>query len=164
MSHELRTPLNQIVGHRELLLDELEGRVDGPSAASMGLLEVITNMFGMSKIEAGQSAVTVEEFTAAELINNLIQSFGARARRGANMLRVRCPESPIRLKTGASCGPSSQAAWSSAPQVDAVHNHCSGLPYVLAPMAAAHTVFAMRSPERDWRHNIDRAGSSICGA
>ena len=106
MSHELRTPLSQIIGYSELLLEELqetggEGAedVERIHVASLGLLEVIGNILDMSKIEAGKQAVAVEEFSAAELVDNLVHSFGTQARRRGNVIRVRVPDALAPLHT-----------------------------------------------------------------
>lgn len=103
MSHELRTPLSQIIGYSELLLEEVpgdrsSGDIERLHLASLGLLEVIGNILDMSRLEAGKETVEVESFSAAELVENLIQSMSVLARRRGNLLRVRCSEelSPLR--------------------------------------------------------------------
>ncbi|HEY0135429.1 MAG TPA: HAMP domain-containing sensor histidine kinase [Nannocystis sp.] len=100
MSHELRTPLNQIIGYSELLLEEMAdgspddaaGDVERIHYASLNLLEMVTNVLDLSKIEAGTMAVAVETFEVAELVENLVQSFATQAHQGGNVIRVRCPE------------------------------------------------------------------------
>jgi signal transduction histidine kinase len=100
MSHELRTPLNQIIGYSELLLEEIaDGAPDDAAAdvqrihlASLNLLEMISNVLDLSKIEAGTLAVTVEPVELPELIENLAQSFATQASQRGNVIRVRVPD------------------------------------------------------------------------
>ncbi len=105
MSHELRTPLNQIIGFSELLLEELSDGAAGDIAgdvqrihfASQNLLEMITNVLDLAKIEAGTMAVSVEDVDVAELVENVVQSFAMQAHQRNNVIRVRCPNDLPRL-------------------------------------------------------------------
>lgn len=108
MSHELRTPLHQIIGYSELLLEELEdGEPAGSAAqdigrihfASLNLLEMISNVLDLSKIEAGTTAISAEPVDPVELVEGLVQSFASAALRRGNTLRVRCPEGLGPLRT-----------------------------------------------------------------
>lgn len=63
MSHQLRTPLNAIIGFSELMGSELFGPLGHPKyveyardviSSAQGLLELITDILDMSKIESGE--------------------------------------------------------------------------------------------------------------
>ena len=100
MSHELRTPLNQIIGYSELLLEEIHAGAGDDAAAdierihfaSLNLLEMITNVLDLSKIEAGTLALGLETFDVGALVETVVQSFAAPAGQRGNVIRVRCPE------------------------------------------------------------------------
>lgn len=70
MSHELRTPLNSILGFSELLEDEGPGPLNEKQRRYVGhirsagrhLLELINDILDLSKIEAGQLEMHVEDF------------------------------------------------------------------------------------------------------
>lgn len=107
MSHELRTPMNQIIGYCELLgeeademaADQLRADVENIRVAATNLLEVLTNILELSRIETGRVSVLVEPFPAAELIESLVQGFASHAARQGNILRVRCPADIGSVKT-----------------------------------------------------------------
>jgi signal transduction histidine kinase len=65
MSHELRTPLNAIIGFSEMMMQQLLGPIGndryvdyikGINESGEHLLDLITDILDMSKIEAGKSA------------------------------------------------------------------------------------------------------------
>jgi PAS domain S-box-containing protein len=77
VSHELRTPLNAILGFAQLLeMDELQSRqhesVDQILKAGRHLLELINEVLEISRIEAGNLAISLEpvqvEATIAEVL------------------------------------------------------------------------------------------------
>src|SRR5205807_7416686 len=72
MSHELRTPLNAILGYTELILDSIYGE---PSDKMRGVLErlqangkhllgLINDVLDLSKIEAGQLTLSLDDLLA----------------------------------------------------------------------------------------------------
>ena len=76
MSHELRTPLNSVIGYSSVILNEWLGPV-GPEQkeklaivlrAGKHLLSLINDVIDVSKIEAGQLDVHVEEFDLFDLV------------------------------------------------------------------------------------------------
>jgi len=70
MSHELRTPLNAIIGFSQMMSDQVFGKIDNPKYVEYAedirisahhLLAVIGDILDLSKIEALQGAVDIEE-------------------------------------------------------------------------------------------------------
>ena len=80
MSHELRTPLNSIIGFTDLLLESVFGElseeqlefVKDIDESSNHLLDMITNILDISKIEAGQVALKIEEINLINLVDHQI--------------------------------------------------------------------------------------------
>lgn len=76
MSHEIRTPLNAIIGFlRELDKHELselqKSYIQNSSIASKHLLSIINNILDMSKIEAGEMSLDLEDFVFEKSISNV---------------------------------------------------------------------------------------------
>ena len=82
MSHELRTPLNAILGYSELLVDGIYGAV--PEKA-MGVLErvqnngkhllaLINDVLDLSKIEAGQLVLTLEDYALPDVVQSVVNT------------------------------------------------------------------------------------------
>jgi signal transduction histidine kinase len=79
MSHELRTPLNAILGYTELILDSIYG--DMPQEAhevlervqSNGkhLLGLINDVLDLSKIEAGQLTLSLDDYSIKDVVHNV---------------------------------------------------------------------------------------------
>jgi len=78
MSHELRTPLNAILGYTELILDNIYGempdKVRGVLERVLNngrhLLGLINDVLDLSKIEAGQFALSLSDYS----LNNVVQT------------------------------------------------------------------------------------------
>ena len=77
MSHELRTPLNAILGFSQLIRDEKMGALGTPAYgeyagdifnAGEHLLEIISNVLDISKIEFGKTELNEEILDPAELV------------------------------------------------------------------------------------------------
>ncbi|MGE5393478.1 MAG: PAS domain S-box protein [Candidatus Saccharibacteria bacterium] len=74
MSHELRTPLNSIIGFSDFMLDPMFGLEEHAEFAKIikengnNLLEIISNIMDLSKIESGQMMVVKNEFSLNRLI------------------------------------------------------------------------------------------------
>jgi PAS domain S-box-containing protein len=79
MSHELRTPINAIIGYNELLLEGIYGAlnaeqfrgIDRSQRAARHLLDLVTDVLDLSKIEAGKMEIVVEPTILTELVNDL---------------------------------------------------------------------------------------------
>ncbi len=80
MSHELRTPLNAIIGFSELLesqtseaLNDKQQRwVSHVRTAGKHLLQLINDILDLSKIEAGELTLHVEDFPLAEVLPEVL--------------------------------------------------------------------------------------------
>ncbi|HEY2444423.1 MAG TPA: HAMP domain-containing sensor histidine kinase, partial [Rhizomicrobium sp.] len=78
MSHELRTPLNAIIGFSDMMLQGIFGPLENQygeyvgliNKAGLHLLEVISNILDMSKLEAGKFVLHVENVDIAGLIGD----------------------------------------------------------------------------------------------
>src|SRR5487761_1237484 len=88
MSHELRTPLNAIIGFSEVMLTEMLGPLGDRRYceyaqdihnAGKHLLEVIGDLFDMSKIESGKFELDPEWFDLGELIDSVLRIVRDRA-------------------------------------------------------------------------------------
>lgn len=78
MSHELRTPLNAIIGFSDLLSIQenidplLKEQVSFIQNAGYDLLDKITNVLSLSRLEEGKVKVIQENFTLSELLDECI--------------------------------------------------------------------------------------------
>jgi PAS domain S-box-containing protein len=94
MSHELRTPMNAIIGYTELLAEECEE--DGNEAylpdlkkvqaAGKHLLSLINDVLDLSKVEAGRMDLFTEDFSVAELVNDVVATTHPLIAKGGNRL------------------------------------------------------------------------------
>lgn len=82
MSHEIRTPLNGIISIASLLEmselnDEQKEDVADLKASSNQLLEIISNILDLSKIESGKMYLDYQKFSPVHLVNDLTRIFSA---------------------------------------------------------------------------------------
>lgn len=76
ISHEIRTPLHGILGHLELLARAPLGsasleRVQRLRQSADSLMDIITDVLDLSRIESGQWALTPERFNPAALLERV---------------------------------------------------------------------------------------------
>jgi PAS domain S-box-containing protein len=80
MSHELRTPLNAVIGFSELLKmktigninEKQENYVDNIRYGGKHLLDIITDILDLSKVEAGKMDLFIEKVSVPETINEVL--------------------------------------------------------------------------------------------
>ncbi|MCC6597895.1 MAG: PAS domain-containing protein [Alphaproteobacteria bacterium] len=89
MSHELRTPLNAIIGFSEMIERQLLGPigtekyldyVGGIRESGEHLLDLISDILDMSKIEAGKYVLDLEELQVGKVIKLAVHMIEGRAR------------------------------------------------------------------------------------
>jgi signal transduction histidine kinase len=88
MSHELRTPLNAILGYTEMMVDGLYGDLPAKAQTTLErvqsngkhLLGLINDVLDLSKIEAGQLALAIEEYSVADMVSTVMSATESLAR------------------------------------------------------------------------------------
>lgn len=82
MSHELRTPLNAILGFTELLQDGLYGELpdrakgvlDRVQANGTHLLGLINDVLDLSKLEAGELSLLLDDYSMRNVIDHVVST------------------------------------------------------------------------------------------
>ncbi|QTT85994.1 ATP-binding protein [Pseudomonas chlororaphis] len=103
MSHEIRTPLYGVLGTLELLahtrLDvQQKGYLRAIESSSATLLQLICDVLDVSKIEAGQLALELSEFSVLELVQQIVQGYAAAAQsKGLQLYACLDPQLPDRV-------------------------------------------------------------------
>ena len=88
MSHELRTPLNSIIGFTDVILEGLDGPLTQRQAHDLQLvhnnglhlLNLITDILDMAKIEAGKLNLSLEPFNLYDVLREVIDTTSPLAR------------------------------------------------------------------------------------
>jgi signal transduction histidine kinase len=96
MSHELRTPLNVILGYAELILDRIYGEVPEKideillrvQQSGRHLLGLINDVLDLSKIEAGELRLSLNDYSMAEVVKTVVTAVEALAAEKRLMLTV----------------------------------------------------------------------------
>jgi len=99
MSHELRTPLNAIIGYSEILKEDLEDLghedltkdIDKITGAGRHLLDLISDVLDLSKIEAGHMDMHLETFEILPLVHSIEAILLPMVKKRGNELIVNCP-------------------------------------------------------------------------
>jgi PAS domain S-box-containing protein len=97
MSHELRTPLNSIIGFTGVLQGGLAGPVNEEQAKQLGmvrgsarhLLELISDVLDLSKIEAGELRVAADPFDLQASLERVQASLAPMARKAGLSLDLK---------------------------------------------------------------------------
>jgi len=101
MSHELRTPLNAIIGFSDLIKnmkmapqDVESGRDYAGHISNAGrhLLEVVSDILDISKIESGTFALNLEPCNIGEIVESAVAMVSERIAAKQQRLQVRLPE------------------------------------------------------------------------
>jgi signal transduction histidine kinase len=87
MSHELRTPLNAVLGYTELIVDGLYGEIpdkakevlDRVQINGKHLLGLINDVLDLSKIEAGQLKLALEDYSMKSVVDAVVATAGSLA-------------------------------------------------------------------------------------
>jgi PAS domain S-box-containing protein len=89
MSHELRTPLNSIIGFSEMMLHGVMGTVKPDNyhkylelinESGSHLLSLISDILDISKVEAGETALEVEDLDVFETVTNCVEMIRGRSK------------------------------------------------------------------------------------
>jgi signal transduction histidine kinase len=96
MSHELRTPLTSVIGYSEMMLEGLGGPLTAEQREYVGiimekgenLLQLITSILDISKIEAGRVRLVLTEVDAGQLMRDAVATVLPLARKKG--LKVAC--------------------------------------------------------------------------
>ncbi|NQU71127.1 MAG: PAS-domain containing protein [Rhodospirillales bacterium] len=107
MSHELRTPLNAIIGITEILEEDAveDGDTDlveplqRISRAGRHLLNLISDILDLSKIEAGMIELHMESFDLGAAIDDCVDMAGSLATQNRNKIEVHHPDTSVRMVT-----------------------------------------------------------------
>ncbi len=100
MSHELRTPLNSIIGFTSLILMGMAGKINEEQekqllmvkSSANHLLELITDVIDVSKIEADQIDLSIEDFNLFEILQEIKDSFKILAEQKGLKLVLEAPK------------------------------------------------------------------------
>ncbi|HEY6003442.1 MAG TPA: ATP-binding protein [Anaeromyxobacter sp.] len=101
MSHELRTPLTSVIGYSEMMLEGLGGPLTSEQREYLGiimekgenLLQLITSILDISKIEAGRVRLVLSEVDAAQVMRDAVATVLPLARKKG--LKVSCEPGPL---------------------------------------------------------------------
>lgn len=96
MSHELRTPLNAILGYAEMLQEEaadeenqaLSEDLSRINVAAHHLLDLISDILDLSKIEAGRIELCPEEIAVTEVVDTSVLTVQSLVNQNSNTLHV----------------------------------------------------------------------------
>ncbi len=101
MSHELRTPLTSVIGYSEMMLEGLGGPLTAEQREYLGiimekgenLLQLITSILDISKIEAGRVRLLLTDVDAAQVMRDAVATVLPLARKKG--LKVSCEPGAI---------------------------------------------------------------------
>lgn len=99
MSHELRTPLNAVMGFSQILASDEFGKLKGKNreyardilGASTHLLEVISDILDLTRIEAGELPMNENAFDLTETVKDAIALIGTDTQDNNQQFQVHAP-------------------------------------------------------------------------
>ncbi len=89
MSHELRTPLNAVIGFSQLMLEEILGTIQPDkyrqylgliNQSGNHLLEMISDILDIAKVESGEVSLDIEEINVAETVTSCVELVRGRSK------------------------------------------------------------------------------------
>jgi hypothetical protein len=100
MSHELKTPLNSIIGLTGIILQGISGEITEVQRKELTMVKnsadhlftLISNIIDVSKIEADQIELAIEELDLAELIQGVRDSFKTSVDEKGLKMSLKTPE------------------------------------------------------------------------
>lgn len=103
ISHELRTPLNSIIGFSSMMIQGSFGELNEKyqdytmrvNRSGRHLLNLITDIIDISKIEAGRVDVMQDDFELEEIVNEAVEGLGQQIERKGLSLNVDFPQGVI---------------------------------------------------------------------
>ena len=103
MSHELRTPLNAILGYAELMQDGLYGELPAKTRDVLErvqkngkhLLGLINDVLDLSKIEAGQLVLSIDEYSMKDVVQTVVSATESLAAAKQLPLKVEVSDMPL---------------------------------------------------------------------
>lgn len=106
VSHELRTPLNAIIGYSELVAEDLETLGEGAlvsdvkkvGSAGKHLLSLINEVLDLSKVEAGEMQIYVEDVDLAQLVGEVADTMSPLIDDSENRLRLELTDAPATMR------------------------------------------------------------------
>jgi signal transduction histidine kinase len=107
MSHELRTPLNAVLGFSDIFRQELMGPIGNPKyrefaqdihSSGQHLLDIISNILDLTKIDSGKLEIADDEVDVAELLTFCGKQVADSARSGKVELEVAVPPEPLTIR------------------------------------------------------------------
>lgn len=107
MSHELRTPLNAIIGFSDLMDKQILGPLGNEKYldyvrsihdSGTHLLDLITDILDMSKIEAGKYELAVQDVNLSDIVRASVQMMQARALAGGISLSCALPDADVSIR------------------------------------------------------------------
>lgn len=106
MSHELRTPLNAVIGFSEMMERQLLGPIGtekyleyitGIRESGEHLLDLISDILDMSKIEAGKYELALEQFNIAKTIRLAVHMIEGRALDNAIKINIALDNEDLKI-------------------------------------------------------------------